>query len=111
MKIKYIIFLAVLLVISIQSTFATIDYLVVNHVTKQLYWAQTDHPPGWIGWEGLGEVYEPKEKEYLLMGYTYTDNPYVIDRFILLLVVLIIVIYWLIRRRKTSKVLKELNND
>ena len=38
-----------------QKTYATIDYLVVNHFTKQLYWADTDNSPGLIGWEGLGE--------------------------------------------------------
>ena len=64
---------------------ATIDYLTVNHITKQMYWADTDNSPGIIGWtlipEGKSEFYE---QEYLNRGFTFTNNPYLIEETILI---------------------------
>lgn len=78
--------------------FTTVDYLVVNHITKQLYWAETDNPQGWIGWKGIGEVYEAKEQKYLEIGYSYTKNPFLIEETIALIITIFLLLYWLARK-------------
>ncbi len=88
------------------KVFATVDYLVVNHLTKQLYWAETDHHlPGLIGWEAVGEVYEIKEQKYLDSGYTYTDNPYLIEEGIFLVIIISLLSYWMVRNKKRKNAL------
>lgn len=95
------------LILGSTKSFATINYLTVNHITKQLYWAETDHPTGLIGWEGVGEVYEAKEKGYLNMGYTYTKNPFLIEEVILLFIVTSLITYWFVRNRKRKNALQQ----
>lgn len=97
--------LFLILIFTSTNAFSTINYLTVNHITKQLYWAETDHPPGLIGWEGVGEVYKAKEKSYLDMGYTYTENPFLIEEIILLFITVSIITYWFARNRKRKKAL------
>ncbi|AZQ63119.1 hypothetical protein EI427_12980 [Flammeovirga pectinis] len=88
------------------NVFATIDYLVVNHYTKQLYWAETDHPPGFIGWEGVGEVFDIKEQKYLASDYTYTENPYLIEEVILAVIILLTLTYLILRNKKRKDALQ-----
>ena len=83
------------------GTSATIDYLVVNHYTKQLYWAETDHPPGWIGWEGIPDgIYAEEEERYLALGYRFTNNPFLIEEIGVIGALLIYATFWFMRRRK-----------
>ena len=104
---KLTIILTILSLFSIQSVFATVDYLVVNHLTKQLYWAETDHPPGLIGWEGVGEVHKTKEQKYLDSGYLYTNNPYLIEEGIILVIIALILTYRIVRNRKKKNALQQ----
>ena len=68
---------------------ATVDYLAVNHLTKQLYWADTDNSPGLIGWTSIPEgKYEFYEQEYLERGFTFTENPYLIEEIIGVILIL-----------------------
>lgn len=79
MKLKstLLIFLSLL---TVKSTFATVDYLVVNHITEELYWGETDHEPGFVGWESIPESkWIEAEREYLKNGYSMTKNPYKIE--------------------------------
>jgi hypothetical protein len=72
--------------------FATVDYLAVNHLTKQLYWADADNSPGLIGWTNIPEgKLEYNGIEYLNDGFTFTNNPYLIEELILIAVGLIII--------------------
>lgn len=102
MKNKLFTILLLTFIFASNNGFATVDYLVVNHLTKQLYWAETDNPLGWIGWTGVGEIYETKEQKYLDIGYTYTKNPFVIEEIIVLIIILSLLFYWLIRKRKNA---------
>ena len=90
-----------ILILLTTNVFATVDYLVVNHLTKQLYWAETDHAPGFIGWSGVGEIYEIKEQQYLDSGYTYTNNPFLIEEGVLVVLTLLITAYYIRRKKKT----------
>lgn len=99
--------LLTILIFLTTNAFATVDYLVVNHLTNQLYWAETDHPPGFIGWEAVGEVFEIKEQEYLDSGYTYTNNPYLIEEVILLVIIALILTYWIVRNKKKKNALQQ----
>ena len=88
MKSKLLPFLVALLISSNVS--ATVDYLVVNHITDQLYWAKTDHPPGWIGWQTIPDgIWEREERKYLDMGYTFTENPYLIEEIIAIFIIVL----------------------
>lgn len=102
MKLKLIGIFLLLLFCACTKAFATIDYLVVNHVTNQLYLAETDHPPGWIGWEPIPEgKWEAEEKRYKELGYRYTKNPFLIEEVIAAVIALSL--FWVVRTRKGSK--------
>lgn len=90
MTIKTKIALIAMLLLMSQFAMATVDYLAVNHLTKQLYWAETDNPPGLIGWTLIPEgKYEFYQQEYLDRGFTFTQNPYIIEEIIGLIVLLV----------------------
>ena len=90
------------------NVFATVDYLVVNHMTKQLYWAETDHSPGWIGWESIPDgIWASEEKKYLEMGYSITDNPFLIEEVIALMIVLPLLTFWIVRNKKRKNALQQ----
>ena len=73
------IFLIALLLMT-APVFATVEWLSVNHVTKELYWAETDREPGFIGWDAIAEgKYDEMKSKYLSMGYTETTFPYKLD--------------------------------
>ncbi|PKG42776.1 hypothetical protein [Psychroflexus sp. MES1-P1E] len=100
-KTKFILTLTFLLIT--QIAMATVDYLAVNHLTKQLYWADTDNSPGLIGWTSIPEgKYEFYEQEYLDRGFTFTNNPYLIEEIISIMVILTIGIFLIRKRTKSS---------
>lgn len=104
MKGKKIEILTIIFTLQAPNVFATISYLVVNHWTKQLYWAETDHSPGWIGWEAIPDgIYDIKEQEFLEMGYTMTTNPFLIEEIFLLVFVLSFVVFWRLKKKKSRK--------
>ena len=96
-KLKICFFLIAVLTTSRLS--ATVDYLAVNHFTKQLYWAETDHPPGLIGWNTIPEgKYKSYTHEYFNQGYSFTKNPFLIEE-VLLSVVLLLLLLIMMRKR------------
>ena len=86
-----------------QIAMATADYLAVNHLTNQLYWADTDNPPGLIGWTSIPEgKYESYVQEYLDLGFTFTKNPYLIEEIIgVILILSFATVYF--KKRITTK--------
>ena len=92
--------LVILFTISVKPLFATVDYLVVNHMTSQLYWAETGGgEEGWIGWHNIpeGKMLE-EEKKYLEQGYQLTTYPYKIETYIAILLVVTIAVFVTLRR-------------
>jgi len=87
------------------TAFATVNYLTVNHITKELYWAETGggNGEGFIGWEVIPERshYDDLQK-YLDLGYTYTEFPYKLDILAALIILLPLLIF-LIRRKKKRR--------
>ena len=101
MKHNFIIFLFLNLLAFNQAQ-ATVDYLVVNHMTHQLYWADSDHPPGWIAWENIpDDRYEGEEVKFLEAGYTFTQNPYLIEELIAFCSLIIAIAGFLLIRKRT----------
>lgn len=91
-----IIFIALFLCQSF-SVFATADYLCANTITNELYWADDDRPPGWIGWNVLPENFELLESQLIKNGYSYTSFPYKIE---VTIFVFFMSVYICIRNRK-----------
>jgi len=55
------------------SALATVNYLTVNHITKELFWAETGGyiEVGFIGWEIIPERKHHEDAEkYLARGYS-----------------------------------------
>lgn len=74
------------------NVFATVEYLMVNHITKELYWSETDHPPGIIAWNHIPHgKWEASEIKYQNEGYITTTFPYKIDVGILVALTLVII--------------------
>jgi len=65
----------ILLLFVVRNSFATVDYLAANHLTKELYWFEEDDYEG-LGWKSISEVTEENEKNYLSQGYTYSAFPH-----------------------------------
>ena len=104
MKSKAISLFLFICLLSISPLLATVDYLVVNHLTQQLYWAETDHPPGWLGWENIPEGnYQSEEAKYLSLGYSFTQNPFLIEEIILLILLFTVFLRFLLKRKKTFR--------
>ena len=81
---------------------ATVDYLAVNHITQQLYWADSDHSPGWIAWESIPDGrYKSEEEKYLQEGYRFTQNPYLIEEVLALCMLIIAIAGFLLMRKRT----------
>jgi len=100
-KFKFI--LTFTIIITAQVANATADYLAVNHLTKQLYWADTDNSPGFIGWTSIPEgKYEFYEQEYLDRGFTFTENPYLIEEIIGVILILSFATVYFRKRIKTK---------
>ena len=98
-------FLIILIILSFTTSdiFATVDYLVVNHITKQLYWAETDHRPGWIGWEYIPDgLWESEEQKYLRMGYKFTNDPFLVEEILVSLIGLSTIVLW-IKKKKIKR--------
>jgi hypothetical protein len=72
------IFLVLILFSLCYTSNATVDYLAVNHLTKELYVYEEESYQGifWITIAGEEKNWNQNEKLYLNKGYTYTKNPY-----------------------------------
>lgn len=100
MRISRSLALVILTVFISPNCFATVDYLSVNHLTKQLYWGDTDNSPGWIGWETIPDgITQEKEAEYLEKGYEFTENAYLIEEVVCGVLIIGVVLVYGRRRR------------
>ncbi|OHD14948.1 MAG: hypothetical protein A2086_11065 [Spirochaetes bacterium GWD1_27_9] len=73
-------FILIIIFIPIIS-YATVDCLHVNHLTKELYWFDDNDYYG-INWQSLGagdDKLIKLERYYLDNGYKYTKFPYKIE--------------------------------
>ena len=99
---KAFILVTSILLVGWNLSFATVSYLAVNHVTKQLYIYDEGQCKG-IFWKGIaGEEYiwRAKEAHYLEKGYTYTKQPYTLNYILYSLIFLLIVSIFFISRRR-----------
>lgn len=104
-KMGYILLLCMLL--HPVPSYATVSFLCVNHITKELYWFE-DMYIG-IGWEGLGEGdarLQRLETEFLEKGYHYTIFPYKIELCIGLFIVFFVVFAAIVSRRLWRRLIK-----
>mgnify|MGYP001210768306 CR=1 FL=1 len=94
MKKIIIIFFFILLVNT--KIFATSDYVAVNNITKQLcvFEAEDIYTP--LCWKN---IYESGDITYINKGYTYTNNPYLIEETILIFIIFLIILFILIYRK------------
>lgn len=64
------------------QAFATVDYLAVNKITKEIYLFDQEQMRG-IFWVTIGGG---AEAHYLALGFTYTKNPYALDNLLTLII-------------------------
>ena len=76
-----ILFLIPLFFLGVSPALATVDFLAINHITKEYFWGDEDHDTGLIGWEIVPESGSPyRNPDYLhQQGYTETNFPYKLD--------------------------------
>lgn len=78
---------------------ATVAFLSVNKITKEYYWGDEDHSPGWIGWKYVPEgLLDTAEDDLKKLGYTETFYPYKIESYIVSFALVIVIGLYLIRR-------------
>ncbi len=95
-RMKKLLFLLLIFTFASSKVFATVEYLVVNHTTKQLFWAATDKPHGLIAWQSIPQSqWGKEEKKYVEMGYTFTKNPFLIEELIISILIFIIFGIWI----------------
>ena len=66
----------------LHQSFATVDYLAVNKITKEIFLFDHEQMRG-IFWVTVGEG---AEAHYLALGFTYTKNPYALDNLLTLII-------------------------
>lgn len=67
------------------TSYGTVDYLSVNHITKEYFWGDEDNRTGWVGWEPVPEgQLATAEKEFRALGYERTSYPFKIESSIVL---------------------------
>lgn len=84
------------------SSYGTVDFLSVNHVTKEYYWGDEDHGTGLIGWEAVpeGQLYTAVV-DLEEFGYTRTYYPFKIESIATLVTgALVLGVYFLRRKKK-----------
>lgn len=84
----------------VNISYATVDYLVINHTTKQLYWADDDNREGFIGWESLPYSELNPELVYLNKGYRFTKFPYKIELWGFIILGITLFLFFRIKEKK-----------
>ncbi|NRF28133.1 hypothetical protein HRJ45_24365 [Vibrio coralliilyticus] len=83
---------------------ATVDRLLVNDLTKEVFWQNEEHVYGLIGWKapditkadrkgGEQEVLSRTYERYLSMEYTETNFPFKIEMCLLVTALLLFLFY------------------
>lgn len=82
------------------DSFATVDYLAVNKITKEIYSFDQEQLRG-IFWVSIGEN---SDAQYLALGFTYTKNPYTLDNLLTIMIIGVsTVVLFLLWRNKIIK--------
>lgn len=82
------------------QSFATVDYLAVNKITKEIYSFDQEQVRG-IFWISIGEN---SDAQYLALGFTYTKDPYTLDNLLTIMIVGVsAVVLFLLWRKKLLK--------
>lgn len=82
------------------ESFATVDYLAVNKITKEIYSFDQEQMRG-IFWMSIGEN---SDAQYLALGFTYTKDPYTLDNLLTMMIIGVsAVVLFLLWRKKLIK--------
>ncbi len=85
------------------SVLATVEFLMVNHITKEICWSESSQIDGVIGWENIPEGrWGTAEKDYLELGYSFTSVSYKIEVVLCLLFLTLLMFLFFTNRRKRS---------
>jgi hypothetical protein len=86
-----------------QRAYASVDYLMVNPLTQEYFWASAEMPPGFIGWDHVHEdEYVQATQHYHQMGYSETSFPYKIEVILLIMTVLTFLIVFFQKYRHSN---------
>lgn len=84
-------------------SFATVDFLSVNKITKEYYWGDDDRSPGWIGWKYVPEgQLDTAEADLIKLGYSETFYPYKLETYAVLGIFLLMGIFLMINKRRVK---------
>ncbi|SFT45100.1 hypothetical protein SAMN05216474_0638 [Lishizhenia tianjinensis] len=96
-------FIFPLLLLTSLPLWATVDALKVNHLTKQLYWADEDHYTGFLGWRSVHDgIYDKEIIRFQAQVYTLTNYPFLIETIIVFLILSFLFLRFVIKRRKNK---------
>ena len=85
------------------ASYATLDYLSVNKITKEYYWGGEDNPTGWIGWKRVPEgQFDTAEDDLEKLGYSKTYYPFKIESYIALSIGVLLFGLFIIRKNKNK---------
>ncbi len=101
MNFKIILILAAAALMLPTRSLATVDYGVVNHITRQCTYLNDDMLYQPIAWKGVGEKNSDNLRAYCQsLGYSYTDFPYIIESTICISAILILGLTWFLVFKK-----------
>lgn len=96
--------IVILLLLQPIVTFATVDFLSVNRITKEYYWGDEDSSTGWIGWTNVTEgQIDTTEDDLKKLGYTETKYPYKIELVTVSIIVLILMLQFIVKKIKKNR--------
>lgn len=102
---KKFIFISILTFIFAKTSFATVESLYVNHLTKE-YQSSDNGCLGWIGWESIptdGKNWDDIENKLIKEGYTEMTFPFKIELLIIGFIISVyIAIKWTRQRLKKN---------
>lgn len=98
---RYSLLIFLLMLLLPNTLYGTVDYLSVNHVTKEYYWGDEDNRTGWIGWQPIPEgQLDTAEEELRALGYKKTYYPFKIESVVVLTIGILIVGLYFLRKNK-----------
>lgn len=97
---KSLVLILVFIFCASYQSFATVDYLAVNKITKEIYLFDEEQMRG-VFWVSIGEN---SDAQYLALGFTYTKNPYTLDNLLTIMIIGVSAVFlFLVWRKKLIK--------
>jgi hypothetical protein len=93
---KSLVLILILTFCAYYDSFATVDYLAVNKITKEIYSFDQEQLRG-IFWVS---IVENSDAQYLALGFTSTKNPYTLDNLLTILIIGVSAVVLLLLWRK-----------